>query len=143
LGRRRRDGGARDASGSMNIPIMHVAMLVAYATLMAMGNLVLEAAAVRLRAAQAETLLDIILAGLSNFYLWLGLGIYAFSFVLWLWLLSFIPLRYAYPVAATSLLIVPLLSGLMTREFPQPLYWIGIVLVIIGLTLVVTKLGAS
>ena len=38
-----------------------------------------------------------------------------------------------------SLLIVPLLSGLMTREFPAPLYWVGIVLVIIGLTLVVTK----
>jgi drug/metabolite transporter (DMT)-like permease len=129
--------------GSMNIPIMNVVLLIAYATLMAMGNLVLEAAAGRLRAARAETLFEIILAGLGNFYLWLGLTIYAFSFVLWLWLLSFIPLRYAYPVAATSLLIVPLLSGLITREFPQPLYWIGIVLVIIGLTLVVTKLGAS
>jgi drug/metabolite transporter (DMT)-like permease len=127
----------------MNIPITHVALLIAYAALMAMGNLVLEAAAVRLRTAHAQTLVEIILAGLSNFYLWLGLTIYAFSFVLWLWLLSFIPLRYAYPVAATSLLIVPLLSGLITREFPQPLYWIGIVLVIIGLTLVVTKLGAS
>jgi drug/metabolite transporter (DMT)-like permease len=127
----------------MNIPIMHVALLIAYATLMATGNLVLEAAAMRLRTAHAQTLLEIILAGLGNFYLWLGLTIYAFSFVLWLWLLSFIPLRYAYPVAATSLLIVPLLSGLITREFPQPLYWIGILLVIIGLTLVVTKLGAS
>jgi drug/metabolite transporter (DMT)-like permease len=32
---------------------------------------------------------------------------------------------------------------LITRSFPQPLYWIGIVLVIVGLTLVVTKIDAS
>jgi drug/metabolite transporter (DMT)-like permease len=127
----------------MNIPLAHIALLIAYATLMAAANLVLEAAAGRFRAAQAQTVLEILLAGLGNLYLWVGLAIYAFSFVIWLWLLSFIPLRYAYPVAATSLLIVPLLSGLITRSFPQPTYWIGIVLVIVGLTLVVTKIDAS
>ena len=127
----------------MNIPFTHVALLIAYATLMAAANLVLEAAAGRFRAAQAQTVLELFLAGLSNIYLWTGLAIYACSFVIWLWLLSFIPLRYAYPVAATSLLIVPLLSGLITRSFPPPTYWIGIVLVIVGLTLVVTKIDAS
>jgi len=127
----------------MNIPLTHIVLLIAYATLMAAANLVLEAAAGRFRAAQAQTAIEILLAGLGNLYLWAGLAIYAFSFVIWLWLLSFIPLRYAYPVAATSLLIVPLLSGLITRSFPQPTYWIGIVLVIVGLTLVVTKIDAS
>ena len=127
----------------MNIPLTHIVLLIAYATLMAAANLVLEAAAGRFRAAQAQTVFEILLAGLGNLYLWTGLAIYAFSFVIWLWLLSFIPLRYAYPVAATSLLIVPLLSGLITRSFPQPTYWIGIVLVIVGLTLVVTKIDAS
>ena len=127
----------------MNIPLTHIALLIAYATLMAAANLVLEAAAGRFRVAQAQTAFEILLAGLGNLYLWTGLAIYAFSFVIWLWLLSFIPLRYAYPVAATSLLIVPLLSGLITRSFPQPTYWIGIVLVIVGLTLVVTKMDAS
>lgn len=127
----------------MNIPLTHVALLVAYAALMAIGNLVLEAAAGRIRMAQAQTPLELVLAGLGNPYLWSGLVIYGFSFILWLWLLSFIPLRYAYPVAATSLLIVPLLSGLLTRSFPPPFYWIGIVLVIVGLSLVVTKMDAS
>lgn len=123
----------------MNISPAHIALVIGYAALLATGNLVLEAAALRLRASSAQTVLEIILAGLGNAYLWIGLTIYAFSFVFWLWLLSFIPLRYAYPTAATSLLIVPLLSGLMTREFPPPLYWFGIVLVIVGLTLVITK----
>jgi drug/metabolite transporter (DMT)-like permease len=123
----------------MNISFAHIALVVGYAAVIATGNLVLEAAALRLRASSAQTVLDIVLAGLTNAYLWIGLTIYAFSFVIWIWLLSFIPLRYAYPTAATSLLIVPLLTGLMTREFPQPQYWIGIVLVIVGLTLVVTK----
>ena len=127
----------------MNIPLTHIVLLIAYATLMAAANLVLEAAAGRFRTAQAHTVFEIVVAGLGNLYLWAGLAIYAFSFVIWLWLLSFIPLRYAYPVAATSLLIVPLLSGLITKSFPQPTYWVGIVLVIVGLTLVVTKIDAS
>jgi drug/metabolite transporter (DMT)-like permease len=123
----------------MNIPLAHIALVVGYAAVIATGNLVLEAAAQRLRASSAQTAFEMVLAGLGNVYLWIGLTIYAVSFVVWLWLLSFIPLRYAYPTAATSLLIVPLLTGLMTREFPPPLYWVGIVLVIVGLTLVVTR----
>jgi len=123
----------------MNIPIAHVALLIAYATLMAAGNLVLEMAAARFRISHAATVLEALGAIAGNAYLWLGLAIYGFSFFLWLWLLSFIPLRYAYPVAATSLIIVPLLSGLITREFPPLLYWVGITLVFVGLTLVVTK----
>jgi drug/metabolite transporter (DMT)-like permease len=123
----------------MNVPAIQILSLIAYATLMATGNLVLEAAAQRLRLSQATSLFDTAMSALTNGYLWLGLAIYGFSFVLWLWLLSFIPLRYAYPIAATSIIIVPLLSGLITREFPPTLYWIGITLVFVGLTLVVTK----
>jgi drug/metabolite transporter (DMT)-like permease len=121
----------------MSIPVIHIVGLIAYATLMATGNLVLEAAATRI--AQANTLYETVLANASNVFIWLGLAIYAFSFVLWIWLLSFIPLRYAYPIAATSIVIAPLLSGLIYRSFPQPLYWVGLVLVTVGLSLVATR----
>ena len=121
----------------MSIPFIHILGLIAYATLMATGNLVLEAAATRL--APASTVYETVLANVSNVFIWLGLAIYAFSFVLWLWLLSFIPLRYAYPIAATSIIIAPLLSGLIYRTFPLPLYWVGLVLVTIGLSLVATR----
>jgi drug/metabolite transporter (DMT)-like permease len=124
---------------AMNVSAVHILSLLLYATLTATGNLVLAAAAQRLRLSQATSFSDTLMSALTNGYLWLGFGIYGFSLVFWLWLLSFIPLRYAFPIAATSIIIVPLLSGLISRDFPPTLYWVGITLVIIGLTLVVTK----
>lgn len=88
---------------------LQIALLVAYATIMATGNLLLETAASRFTSTNG--LLAIIQTAPTNIYLWMGLALYTFSFVFWLWLLSFTPLRYAYPIAATSILLAPLLAG--------------------------------
>jgi drug/metabolite transporter (DMT)-like permease len=122
----------------IKINLSDVVLLLVYATTTATGNVVLEVGAKRI-ASVSDGPLATIAAAATNVHLWLGLGLYGFSFLLWLWLLSFIPLRYAYPISATSLLIAPLLSGILTREFPPPLYWIGLTLVTFGLSLVVTK----
>ena len=54
-------------------------------------------------------------------------------------LLSFIPLRFALPLAMTSIVIAPLLSGIINKSFPQPLYWVGLALVMGGVSLVLAK----
>jgi drug/metabolite transporter (DMT)-like permease len=121
----------------MSIPFGYVLLLLAYAALMATANLLLEAGAMRL--GRADTIIAVIMMNLSNWFIWIGLSIYAFSFFLWIWLLSFIPLRFALPLAMTSIVIAPLLSGLITRSFPQPLYWVGLALVMAGVALVLAK----
>ena len=104
----------------MSIPFGYVLLLLAYAALMATANLLLEAGAARI--AQDDTIVAAITMNLSNGFIWLGLSIYAFSFFLWIWLLSFIPLRFALPLAMTSIVIAPLLSGIITKSFP---HWFG------------------
>jgi drug/metabolite transporter (DMT)-like permease len=121
----------------MQISFGYVLLLLAYAALMATANLLLEAGAARI--AQGGTIVATIVANLSNVFLWLGLSIYAFAFFLWVWLLSFIPLRFALPLAMTSIVIAPLLSGIINKSFPQPLYWVGLALVMGGVSLVLAK----
>ena len=50
-----------------------------------------------------------------------------------LWRLS------ALPLAMTSIVIAPLLSGIINKSFPQPLYWVGLALVMGGVSLVLAK----
>jgi hypothetical protein len=121
----------------MNIRQSDILLLLIYAALTATGNLVLEAGASRLTSTDGP--LATVIAALSNGRLWIGLGLYGCSFLLWLWLLSFIPLRFAYPISATSLVIAPLLAGAITGDFPQARYWIGLGFVVGGLSLVATR----
>jgi drug/metabolite transporter (DMT)-like permease len=118
------------------IPMTHIGLLVAYACVMAIGNIVLAEAA---RGIHGASLGDAIVNVLTSIYFWLGLLIYAVSIVCWLWLLSFIPLRYAYPVAATSIMLAPLFQAALTGDWPALKYWFGVAIVISGLAMIATS----
>jgi multidrug transporter EmrE-like cation transporter len=126
-------GGTR----AMRIYWIHILLLVVYATSTATGNLALEVAAPRINATNGLT--AALVSTVTNPALWLGIALYGFSFLFWLWLLSFIPLRYAYPVSSMSIVIAPLISGIIYKDLPHGTYWIGLGFVITGLTLIVTR----
>jgi drug/metabolite transporter (DMT)-like permease len=121
----------------MRVYWTHILFLLIYATSTASGNLALATAAPLLK--PASGLIAGFMSAMMSPYLWLGVALYGFSFLFWLWLLSFIPLRYAYPISSLSIVIAPLVSGLISKDFPHTAYWIGLGLVITGLTLIVSQ----
>jgi drug/metabolite transporter (DMT)-like permease len=118
------------------IPMTHIGLLIGYASIMAMGNIVLAEAA---RGIQGVPPYEAVLSVLKSYYFWLGLVIYAVSIVCWLWLLSFIPLRFAYPIAAMSIMLAPLFQASVTGDWPAAKYWLGVAIVIGGLSLIATS----
>jgi drug/metabolite transporter (DMT)-like permease len=68
--------------------------------------------------------------------LYLALALYGLSTVLWIWILSRIPLARAYPSVAVTAVIVPLIGWYYCGEQIRPLFWVGIILILVGIVLV-------
>ena len=72
----------------------------------------------------------------SQVWVWAGLIIFAFSAVLWLFALSRANLSFAYPFAALGYVIIVIASILFLNEHVQPLTWVGVVLIVVGILLI-------
>ena len=66
---------------------------------------------------------------------WLGFTIYGLSAICWLWVLSRAPLSLAYPILALTFPIVVALSALFFTEAVSPLRWVGVGVIVIGVSL--------
>lgn len=66
---------------------------------------------------------------------YVALGLYAAATLLWIWVLSRVPLSRAYPWIASCVLLVPLLSNAFFKEPIDGRFWIGGLLVVIGLVI--------
>jgi drug/metabolite transporter (DMT)-like permease len=73
------------------------------------------------------------LATLPAFYF--ALALYGLSTVLWIVVLSRVPLTQAYPWMAGAMIVVPVLGWLFFNEQVAPTFWIGVVLIAVGLVL--------
>jgi multidrug transporter EmrE-like cation transporter len=65
--------------------------------------------------------------------LYAALGIYGFSTILWIWILSRISLSQAYPWVAAGMAIVPLSGWYVFGERVDPLFWVGVGLILAGI----------
>lgn len=74
-------------------------------------------------------------AALYSNWLWLGIFIYAFAMILWIYILSRFDIRYAYPISATAIFFAAIFQSVIQRTFPSSSYWVGLLFVIIGLTI--------
>lgn len=90
-------------------------------------------------AIQGRTLMEgvWVLASLPSFYI--ALVLYGIATLLWIYVLARLPLTEAYPWIACATVVVPLIGLLFYGEQVTPLFWVGMVLVVIGLLL--TQLG--
>lgn len=62
-----------------------------------------------------------------------GLAAYAVSSLLWLLVLSRVNLSVAYPLAATSYVVV-VAAGMVAGERVPPLRWLGVMLIVLGVS---------
>ena len=70
---------------------------------------------------------------LGSKFLWLAILIYVFSMMLWVYILSIIDLKYAYPISSTAIFFVPIIHSIINKTFPPTSYWVGLILVFVGL----------
>ena len=66
---------------------------------------------------------------------WAGLIVYGLSAICWLWVLSRVPLSFAYPILSLTFPIVVGLSALFFLESITLTRWIGIAVIVIGVSL--------
>jgi drug/metabolite transporter (DMT)-like permease len=73
--------------------------------------------------------------------LYVALTLYAAATLLWIWILSRVSLSQAYPWVALAMGMVPVLAAYVFHERVGNLYWLGIALVVLGVSL--TQYAAS
>lgn len=79
---------------------------------------------------------------IQNLYVMTGGTLYALSFIIWLYVLSKVKLSYAYPFISLSYVIVAILGFLILDEKISPVAWAGILLVVIGVSLIGMNIGS-
>ena len=65
----------------------------------------------------------------------LALCLYGGTTVLWMYILSRTPMSHAYPIQALAFPVVLLISGVLFNEQVTLTKWIGIVIIILGVTI--------
>lgn len=109
--------------------MFNVIITLIFAIIMAVGQIVLSLASKDLFPEVGFS----IRAALLSKWLWLGIFIYAFAMILWIYILSRFDIRYAYPISATAIFFAAIFQSIIQKTFPGSSYWIGLVIVIIGL----------
>ena|SRR5713226_2763123 len=112
--------------------------LATFSAMLAIGQLLFKQAALTM---QGSSVLEglIKLAQTPVFYL--ALALYGGATLLWVWILSRVPLSQAYPWVALAMAAVPVLAAIVFHERVGLVYWVGIALVILGVSL--TQYGSQ
>ena len=116
------------------LTLAQIALLCMYAALMAGGQLLFKAAALRLAgdAPLAERLV-----GLAQNWMFIAaIALYFSLSFLWVWILSFTPLSRAYPFMALAFAITPVLGAFVFAEPMTLRLGIGLAVILCGLILV-------
>ena len=72
---------------------------------------------------------------LKSYWIYLALFIYILATIVWIWILSKVDLRYAYPLASLSIIFAPLLKSYYENLYLGPKYWLGLIIILIGVIL--------
>jgi multidrug transporter EmrE-like cation transporter len=109
---------------------MNFLSLVIFTTALAVGQVLFKSVGLAIR---GRTLVDSVLYLFGSRTFYTVLSIYALSTFLWIWILSRVPLSQAYPWVAIGMAIVPLLGWYMFGERVEPMFWLGISLILAGI----------
>ena len=80
---------------------------------------------------------------LRNSWFMVGVGAYAVSVLTWLFVLKRVPLAVAAPFVALVYVLVPLASRMLFNDHVNSRMWIGMLLVVCGVTLVAQGSGSE
>jgi multidrug transporter EmrE-like cation transporter len=118
--------------------IMNFVYLAVFTTMLAAGQLLFKVVGLSIR---GQSLADGLLAVVRQPALYAALFLYGFATCLWIWILSRVPLSMAYPWVAVGVALVPLLSWWLFDEQVTMTFWLGILLIIVGI--IVTQYSVS
>jgi len=120
-----------------NLTVIYFFIILAYAAIMGFSQIILSNASKEI----SKNLLkkNIFFSIISSNWLIWGIVFYIIALIFWLWILSKVDLRYAYPIASTSVIFAAIATSYQMGFFPSLNFWVGLILVIIGLTLVVNS----
>jgi multidrug transporter EmrE-like cation transporter len=83
-----------------------------------------------------QPFLDGLLLAARQPTLYAALALYGLSTVLWIWILSRVALMQAYPWVAANVAIVLLIGWFGFGERVYPVFWLGLVLILVGILLI-------
>jgi len=108
--------------------LINVLSLVVVTVTLAVGQLLFKQAGLILRGSGVGEVV-------RSPSVYIALGLYGAATLLWIWVLSRVPLSRAYPWIASAVVLVPLLSNAFFKEPIEAKFWIGGLLVVVGLVI--------
>jgi drug/metabolite transporter (DMT)-like permease len=114
----------------------NLVVLFAYSLGMAIGQVLFKYAADHAKASPEKSLVDALIFDAS---FWFALVLYGGLTLLWVWILTRVPLSRAYPFVALAFVFTPALAALLFHERLGGWYFIGIGLLLAGVTIIATK----
>lgn len=113
---------------------LHVCLLVGYAAVLACAQALLKVAVLGIKdSIQVFTLHTFIFALLQKWSFWGAMALCGSLVFIWAWLLTFIPLHYAYPFIILAIIFVGLLEHYFWGAELGYKFFLGTVLIGIGL----------
>jgi len=103
---------------------------------MSLGQILFKKTALSISSNEALGLYEGIIKAILVPWLYMALFVYALATVFWLYILQRIPLSIAYPFSALAMLIVPIFAMLLFGERINYTYWIGLVLILLGISII-------
>ena len=113
-----------------------ILQLVSFAFLMSLGQLLFKKTALSISSEGGLNLYEGIMKAMLVPWLYMALFVYALATVCWLYILQRIPLSIAYPFSALAMIIVPVLAMIVFGERLNYSYWIGLVLILLGISII-------
>ena len=119
---------------------IQVLQLISFAFLMSGGQVLFKKTALSISAGldneNSLGLIEGILKAATIPWLYMALFTYGIATLFWLYILQRIPLTLAYPFSALAMIIVPILAIFLFGEKLNWSYWIGIIFIFIGATII-------
>lgn len=107
--------------------------LLGFTVILAGGQVLFKKVALAIAGlAPAEALLVVVRSPM----LYGALALYGLATLIWIWILTRVPLSQAYPWVAVGTAVVPFLGWYLFGERIGPVFWLGVALIIIGITFV-------
>lgn len=124
-----------DLGKKMNkIGLFDYLMLLIYAFIMGCAQILMAKAAEQVGSnTQVKGILQSVL---QSEWLWISIVFYVIATAFWLFILFRVDIRIAYPIAMTSVVFAGFIKCVLENEFPNPLYWFGLLIIMIGLYLI-------
>jgi drug/metabolite transporter (DMT)-like permease len=120
-----------------NLTIFYFFVVISYAAVMGFAQVIFVRASDQISKNLEKK--NIFHSVLSSEWLLIGTIFYIFATIYWLWILYKVDIRYAYPIASTSVAFTSIVYSFQSGSMPSINYWIGLLIIFIGLVIVVNS----